>query len=401
VDFYYLEAMFYLKNTPKKSLHYKSKELDDIYYYERACDGRFRYFTGEKVRVCDWVGERVNKKVSGSEKINQCLDQIEERFTDLIRSFKPQKPSIADFKKVLESKPVIKKTLLQYFDEFITESENRISEITNRKLSPNTIKQYRTCKKNLETYFKALGRELDIEEIDKKFYNDYRTYTIGKNFAPSYFGTQIKNIKVFLAWCDELGVKVFDKYHKFKVPQANGSAQPLKEDEVLMFENLKIEDKALAKVRDKLLSLIYTGTRISDNNLLKDSNIIADRIVYRSVKTNGLAEVPFFDDVLFKPVALYQRCKQDGFMFPVLSDPYFNRELKNLAKLAEFTRIELTSKVGRKTFATIKVLKGVNPHIVMKSTGHTTYKAFKDYLGFDPEDIMKEYKDKASYLKVS
>jgi integrase len=387
--------MFYLKNTPKKSLPSKSKEFDDIYYYERASDGRFRYFTGEKVRICDWKDSRVNTRVSGSDKINQCLDQIEERFNDLIRSHKPKRPTLADFKNITESKPVIKKGLLQYFKDFIKESESRISEVTNRKLSKNTIKQYNTCYKNLEEFFKQ-SRELEVEEMDKKFYSDYRTFMMGKNFAPSYFGTQIKNIKVFLTWCDDQGLKVFEKYYKFKVPQPNHKVESLKEEEILFFENLKIEDQALSKVRDKLMSLIYTGTRISDNNLLKDSNIISDRIVYRSVKTNGLAEVPFFDDDLFKPVALYERCKGET-MYPKLSDQYFNRQLKVLQKEAEFTRIELTSKVGRKTFATIKVLKGVNPHIVMKSTGHTTYKAFKDYLGFDPADIMKEYKDKASY----
>jgi hypothetical protein len=71
-----------------------------------------------------------------------------------------------------------------------------------------------------------------------------------------------------------------------------------------------------------------------------------------------------------------------------------------VAFVAGITRIVPTSKTGRKTFATLKLLQEVAPEIIMKLTGNKTQASFDAYVGIDTSDILKAYKDKAVNLKV-
>lgn len=50
--------------------------------------------------------------------------------------------------------------------------------------------------------------------------------------------------------------------------------------------------------------------------------------------------------------------------------------LPHLARLAGITRIAVTSRVGRKTFVTLKIHQGMSRTEVMLATGHQTEKSF-------------------------
>ncbi|UOQ64426.1 hypothetical protein [Hymenobacter volaticus] len=64
--------------------------------------------------------------------------------------------------------------------------------------------------------------------------------------------------------------------------------------------------------------------------------------------------------------------------------------LPHIAKLAGIT--QLTSKIGRKTFATLKIFQGVPQRQVMLATGHTTEKSFNRYLGIDEQELVDIYR---------
>ena len=85
---------------------------------------------------------------------------------------------------------------------------------------------------------------------------------------------------------------------------------------------------------------------------------------------------------------------------PKIDNMKYNIELKNIAKLAEIDmpvtiveyvgaeRIEVikpkyefvSSHMGRRTFVTLSLEKGLRAEIVMKITGHKDYKSFKRYI---------------------
>lgn len=68
--------------------------------------------------------------------------------------------------------------------------------------------------------------------------------------------------------------------------------------------------------------------------------------------------------------------------------------LSAMAQLASLTRIPITSKVGRKTFATLKLAQGVPRTNIMQTTGHTTERNFNRYVGID-EELVENYRKTA------
>lgn len=61
-----------------------------------------------------------------------------------------------------------------------------------------------------------------------------------------------------------------------------------------------------------------------------------------------------------------------------------------IAKIAGINRIKLTTKVARKTFASIQVFYyKKQPRIIMQITGHKSESEFARYLGVDVMDFAK------------
>jgi hypothetical protein len=69
--------------------------------------------------------------------------------------------------------------------------------------------------------------------------------------------------------------------------------------------------------------------------------------------------------------------------------------LPTVAQLAGLTRIALTSKVGRKTFVTLKLAQGVPRTTVMQATGHRTESSFNRYVGIDETELVETYRKTA------
>lgn len=74
---------------------------------------------------------------------------------------------------------------------------------------------------------------------------------------------------------------------------------------------------------------------------------------------------------------------------------HLSETLPQVAHLAGITRIHLTPKVGRKTFATLKIYQGVPRAQVMLATGHKTEASFNRYLGIDEQELIHSFRKTA------
>ena len=112
-------------------------------------------------------------------------------------------------------------------------------------------------------------------------------------------------------------------------------------------------------------------------------------------KTQLPCVIPFIDDDVFRPVALVEKYRplQLATCLPVGNG--LDEYLPTVAQLAGLTRIPLTSKVGRKTFATLKLAQGVPRTTVMQATGHTTERSFNRYVGIDEDELVENYRKTA------
>jgi integrase len=159
--------------------------------------------------------------------------------------------------------------------------------------------------------------------------------------------------------------------------------------------------RTLERARDKFLQCAYFALRISDANKLSPRHLDYARQVVRikAGKTQLPCVIPFIDDDVFRPVALIEKYRplQLATCLPVGTglDAY----LPTVAELAGLTRIPLTSKVGRKTFATLKLAQGVPRTTVMQATGHTTERSFNRYVGIDEDELVENYRKTARKVK--
>ena len=348
-----------------------------------------------KIHCQEWDKKKERALGFNKANINDELNRLELKALDIEHDLKKEgRLTKENFLRLLRGET--QRDFFACFSEFIHESRTRVNTVTGKTLVGKTIDHYRSCLEILKEFDKTYP--IHFEGIDMKFYGRFRSWYIGKGRNHNTFGGKIKMIKTFLTWATYQGIQVNPIYKKFERPSKYSDAEPLTAKELEKFWSIELENEARQRALDIFLFLCSTGLRISDYNSLTRDNFKRDHIKIHAQKTSGECIIPFFDDLLFRPVYLYEKYKGD---LPKLSGQKLNKMLNLICIDQKFKRIDITSKTGRKTFATIKILQGVSPFTVMRSTGHKDYKSFRTYVGISPEDVVKENKEKASYLKVS
>jgi hypothetical protein len=72
-----------------------------------------------------------------------------------------------------------------------------------------------------------------------------------------------------------------------------------------------------------------------------------------------------------------------------------NEFLRVVQRLVGLTRLHLITKIGRKTFVTLKLYQGVPGRTIMQATGHQTEEAFNAYVGVDELKLLKIFMRKS------
>ena len=190
----------------------------------------------------------------------------------------------------------------------------------------------------------------------------------------------------------------------------------LTEDEFLAVYNLDLSNrKRLDLVRDVFCFSCATGLRYSDLAQLRREHIRKDNTIRMTAAKTGQKLV-----VPLNPIsdAILQKYADRHLPLPVISNQKTNDYIKEIGKLAKIdTPIEkvrmygvkkvtevwkkhqlLSIHVGRKSFITLSLEKGIAIQEVMSLSGHTTFKAFRRYV--DVNDSRKKTVMAAAWGKV-
>ena len=153
-----------------------------------------------------------------------------------------------------------------------------------------------------------------------------------------------------------------------------------------------------------LLFQCFTGPRYSDILSLKKEDIRAGTWHLRQQKTKNITQIPL------NKYAISILAKYPDYELPVISNQKMNKYIKELCELAGIDetitivkyrgnkRIEETKKkfevvgthTARRTFITLSLRKGMKPEVIMKITGHKSYKMFQKYLKIADDHTRKE-----------
>ena len=285
-------------------------------------------------------------------------------------------------------------------------------------------------------YEQARGRALRLEDMNLAFYQDFRRYLLEElDQSINTFGKHISRLKTFLGWAElDQNLPVHRQYRKFVAASQKGRVDALTEKELhqlaaldfgdplvrTQLEGLRLEmgrptgaaqgaewtEAWLAHVelaRDKFLQCCYTGLRISDANRAAWQHVRGNLVVLDDIaKSDVTVYIPFYDDDVFKPVALAERYEHRSLLDLLVPECYrCNEFLKVVQRLVGFTRFNLTTKIGRKTFVTLKLYQGVPARLIMQATGHQTEEAFNAYVGVDELRLVEEFMRNATRRRAA
>ena len=284
------------------------------------------------------------------------------------------------------------------------------TECELNKWTEGTKKKFITFKRHLTDYNPNLTFNDITDEFLRKYIDHLRK---NLNFNNSTNAKFLKMFKWFLNWATKkdynknLSYKSFD--YKFK-GTTTGDYQKnivfLTWEELQHFYNLKLSfNKILEETRDIYCFCCFTSLRYSDIENLKKSDIKRDNndnyyIELITVKTDEKLNIELNKYAL----AIWNKYKdvklKDNKAFPVISNQKYNKNLKEVALLAEFKDKEtvitysgnkrtvntyekwelITTHTARKTFIINALYLGIQPDIIRSWTGHKDHKTMEQYI---------------------
>ncbi|MEQ9404804.1 MAG: phage integrase SAM-like domain-containing protein [Cyclobacteriaceae bacterium] len=379
----------------------------------RAFD--FKRSTGILIDPKDWNNnkgklrstasvEDIDKKNNDLQRLkSHILDEYDDDYKKGVRiDSEWLKKTIDDYH---NQSPSIDLDFLTYYGKnYIEELPSKISYAKGGSVgaSEATIKKYNRVIGLIEEYEKHKRKKLKLEDIDPKFKNDFATYLRKKEgYSENYIGRVIKFVKTFCLDARANGRRVSDQLDKVKGFTKKAKFITFSEVEVKkIVEHDFSNNLVLDNARDWLVIGIYTGQRVSDfmrftKDMIKEQDEIKT-LVFTQVKTGAQTVAPIKKEI-------EEILEKRGGDFPKkIAEQNFNNYIKDVCEEVEIDdevegslmdkkrrrKVEgvypkyklVSSHICRRTFATMHYGKVPTPAI-MSVTGHTSEKAFLQYIG--------------------
>lgn len=225
-------------------------------------------------------------------------------------------------------------------------------------------------------------RDLNTKNL-KLFDNKIREHLTMQTSVYNYH----KVIKSYIRIAIQLGYMKNDPYMNFHVPKGKSSGiKYLTEEERKRIEELVLTG-GMAMVRDMFIFACYTGLSDADLRKIKRDDIVDEDgklyIVDKRQKTGDRYKLK----LLSKALEILERY---DYNLNLLSNQKCNQYLKAIAVMAGI-KINLTMHVGRHTFATWALRKGVSIEVVSKMLAHTNIQTTQIYAKVLQDEVTKGF----------
>ncbi len=167
-----------------------------------------------------------------------------------------------------------------------------------------------------------------------------------------------------------------DPYISFRVDQGKPTKRKfLTPDELAKIEEAKMATRSLEKVRDAFVFQCYTGLSYSDLRKFdfQSVQLRGHRYVLHDVRKK--TEEDFY--IVLLPPALAILKKYD-YRLPIMSNEQYNMRLKLVAESVGLEK-NLTSHMGRHTFATMSLNSGIKIEVLAQMMGHADIRTTQVY----------------------
>jgi len=365
-------------------------------------------------------------------KISEVKKRIEEVFNSYIKKFE-RFPSPDNFKQLVLKELSTEKNndisakaqdLLTFIEQMIPDMESGKKQTQKgTPFAENSIKIFRTLKSNLEDFKLKYNYNLDFQNINLDFFEDWKDYMIFElDYSTNTVAKHIRVLKPIIADAYERHLTSYQFIgNRFKATTELTDTIYLNETELLKLYDLDLSNNPkLDKIRDLFILGCWTGLRFSDYSNIDPRDIQGDYLKIKTQKTKQLVVIPILGYV--QKILEKYNGKTENNLPPSISNQKMNEYLKDLGKLAEFNELIqqeytkggksmvkntrkyllITTHTARRSFATNMYKRRVPTLSIMAITGHKTETSFMKYIRVNSDehaDIVRELYNRNS-LKI-
>jgi integrase len=297
------------------------------------------------------------------------------------------------------------KTILEYFDIYLNFKKSK-------KAKSSMISKINVVKKLVYDFEKQRKRTILLIDFDLKMTEEFVDYMTSNNYRQSYIFRVVKFIKTVCRHARDSGLKTSPNLDSIKTEDSETSKIYLTLEEIEKIKLVNLTTDGLTNARDWLVISCYLGQRVSDLMRCSKDKIKKIGNHYAIDLTQKKTQKPIL--VAITPEVELELKKRNGDFPRSISAQRYNEHIKEVCKIAgltnkvhgilydketnrdidgEYEKWQLiTSHVGRRSFATNYYGKYPTAFL-MSQTGHTTERAFLEYIGKGRMDFISQFLD--------
>lgn len=304
------------------------------------------------------------QKVKGDRNINDYLDTIKKKCYNIENDLvKTNSLDVKTFVQVFKyGAAEADDTLLKIFDKH---NELYKANVLCGRVDNAALYKYKVSRDRVASYLKAIDKaDIKLKDITPSFVESYQNWCL-LSIKPSTCNKEMKILKKILTFAVEerhIDVNPF----QIKLREVKHKYYPLTKAEVEAIWNKEITNERIANVRDLFVFQCMTGLSYIDMATLTKDDIVDGVILKNRLKTDVKSVIPIL------PIARAILERYD-YKLPMLTNQCYNRYLKVLGDSCGLKQ-NLTTHLGRHTYATLLLNSGVDMKTISKSLGHSSMK---------------------------
>ncbi len=268
------------------------------------------------------------------------------------------------------------------------------------KLEENTLKKYRTTLSHL----KKFKLQVFFSDIDNMFIKDFYAFMqTNLNLEGAACKKYMEAFKKVIRqarkenYIDPTQIEFLFDEVRIKVPKPKQTFLDPKEIKLLRDLKFQKGKEFLERDRDFFLFQIYTGYYYKDLAIFTKDQLLEDEeygfmILGARDKNGNQTIIPLFKfPYAVSIIKKYKAEKEKKSVFDksyLIEEPAYNRNLKEIAKLAGITK-SVSNKVARHTNAQLWVRYGAKGAILSKMMGHAKEETTKNYYDVNIPEIVE------------
>jgi len=356
--------------------------------------------TGVHIDPEDWDHDHLRKSTPAYEAKNALIESVLSELIDTVNKlrYSGQQVTVTAVRKSYGKVP----DCLTKAMSFETLKVKYI-EYKSNKLAPHSVTNIKQMFRTISEYEEEFNYQMDPVTFDRAEFERYVMFLSLKcKLRDNTVCKHVRMFRTFLHWAypDE-------RMSHVRHTEFAKEVIYLRETELHVLIDAELGDW-YDKVRDLLVFLCLTGMRFSDSQRVDESWQDEGVFLFRQKKTGGIAMPPIFNttkEILKRwgghPPRMWahefnyhlkELFKDLGLNRPIqVSEVKCGRRIYSIHPLSEV----ISSHVGRKTFITLALSKGIPLQDVMRMSGHLDYRSMRSYIEISREhvkEIAKKWK---------